>query len=156
MALCVASSSACLSIASPPPRQLAVQASVAAPSSISPFSSTSQLLVNSSIDAFATKSSARQYFSAGASSLESVASISSLFLVAALSESVSTSVTPSRTGALLLFFSVPNRSFCEAVEYGTGPVYQTGEALKCTRCRMRLDTAWLQSFTLNRESTQPA
>ena len=83
---------------------LTIHASVAASSLIFPFSSTPQIPVSSSIDAFATKSSALQHFSVSESSPESGVSMSALFLVAALGVSISTSVIPSRIGVVLLNF----------------------------------------------------
>ena len=59
-----------------------------------------------SIHVFATKSSPRQYFSAGASSLESGVSISTLFFVAGSGQSISTSVIPSIIGGVPLNFFV--------------------------------------------------
>ena len=74
----VASRSASRSTAPPPPRQSIAQVLSALWSSRCPSSSTSQLFGNSSIGAFATKSSAHKYFYAGLSSSDWASSCSSL------------------------------------------------------------------------------
>ena len=89
---------------------LTVHVSVAASSSIFPFSSTRQIPVSSSIDAFATKSSALQHFSVSESSPEFSVSMSALFLVAASGVSISTSVIPSRIGVVPLNFFVASKN----------------------------------------------
>ena len=90
----------------PPPKQSAIKVPVAVSSSISPFSFTSQLPVSSSIDALATMSSARPYLSASAPSPESVVSNSALFLDPESGETISTSLTRSRIGAVPRSFFV--------------------------------------------------
>ena len=61
-----------------------------------------QVPVNSSIEAFATKSSARQYFSAGSPSSSSVGSTSALFRVSSSASSILVLSPVSSVGAVLL------------------------------------------------------